>query len=95
MPKALLQHLTEAEIQHELRGFPDRAIAAVLALKQESSTERLQVAIPEILSFYLPRGVSTDLTRAELPGTDHWLHHQKPAEVAELISGFVARVEAA
>ena len=26
-----------------------------------------------------------DLTRVEIAGADHWLHHQKPAEVAEVI----------
>ncbi|MEM0989390.1 MAG: alpha/beta hydrolase [Pseudomonadota bacterium] len=30
-----------------------------------------------------------DLHRVEIPGTDHWLHHQKPAEVARLIGDFV------
>ncbi|GIX12225.1 MAG: alpha/beta hydrolase [Paracoccaceae bacterium] len=29
-----------------------------------------------------------DLTRITLPGCDHWLHHQKPDEVARLIAEF-------
>ena len=62
MANALLQHFTESEIRHELRGFPERAVAAVIGLKQESSAEALKNAVPEILAFYLPRGVSTDLT---------------------------------
>lgn len=62
MANALLQHFTESEIRHELRGFPERAVVAVIGLKQESSAEALKNAVPEILAFYLPRGVSTDLT---------------------------------
>ncbi|MGI9368686.1 MAG: alpha/beta fold hydrolase [Ruegeria sp.] len=26
-----------------------------------------------------------DLTRVEIPNADHWLHHQKPAEIADVI----------
>ena len=62
MANALLQHFTESEVRHELRGFPERAVAAVIGLKQESSAEALKNAVPEILAFYLPSGVSTDLT---------------------------------
>ena len=62
MANALLQHFNESEIRHELRGFPERAVAAVLALKETPSAERLQKAVPEILAFYLPRGTSVDLT---------------------------------
>ena len=62
MAKALLQHFTESEIRHELRGFPARAVAAVLALKQEPSDEQLLKAVPVTLAFYFPCGVSTDLT---------------------------------
>ena len=66
MAKALLQHFTESEVRHELRGFPAQAVAAVLGLKQEPSAEWLKKAVPEILAFYLPRGVSTDLTTQPL-----------------------------
>lgn len=31
-----------------------------------------------------------DLTRVEIAGADHWLHHQKPDEVAALIRNFAA-----
>ena len=62
MANALLQHFTESEIRHELRGFPEKAVDAVLGLKEMPSAERLQKAVPEILAFYLPRGASTDLT---------------------------------
>lgn len=31
-----------------------------------------------------------DLTRAHVAGADHWLHHQKPDEVAALIAAFCA-----
>ena len=32
---------------------------------------------------------AADLTRVEVPGADHWLHHQKPDKVAEVIRGWV------
>jgi pimeloyl-ACP methyl ester carboxylesterase len=33
-----------------------------------------------------------DLTRAVLPGADHWLHHQKPVEVAQIIRAWIPRL---
>ena len=33
-----------------------------------------------------------DLTRVEINGADHWLHHQKPDEVAQTILAWLARV---
>jgi pimeloyl-ACP methyl ester carboxylesterase len=32
---------------------------------------------------------AADLTRVELTGADHWLHHQKPDAVAEAILGWI------
>lgn len=32
-----------------------------------------------------------DLTRVSIPGTDHWLHHQKPNEVAQAILDWLDR----
>ena len=65
MPSDLLQHFTEAEIRHELRGFPEQAVETILALKQDVSSERLQEALLAILSFYLPRGVTIDLSQQD------------------------------
>jgi len=60
-------------------------------------TERLQVRCPHLLIWgsddtaLLPEateGLETfaaDLTRVEIVGADHWLHHQKPKEVADAI----------
>lgn len=34
---------------------------------------------------------AADLTRVEIAGADHWLHHQKPDEVARIIQDWLAR----
>ncbi|HSG56494.1 MAG TPA: alpha/beta hydrolase, partial [Paracoccaceae bacterium] len=59
--------------------------------------ERLQIRCPHLLVWgsddtaLLPQTTegledyAPDLTRVEIPGTDHWLHHQKPREVARAI----------
>lgn len=60
--KDLLNHLTEANIRHELRGFPERTVETVVTLKHTPSTDLLQRAVIEILAFYLPSGAQTDLT---------------------------------
>lgn len=63
--------------------------------------ERMQVQVPHLLIWglgdtaLLPEARTgleefcADLTLHEIDGADHWLHHQKPAEVASLISDFV------
>ncbi|MFK7837958.1 MAG: alpha/beta fold hydrolase [Sulfitobacter sp.] len=33
--------------------------------------------------------VAPDLTRIDIPGADHWLHHQKPRAVADVILGWL------
>ncbi|MAM25110.1 MAG: alpha/beta hydrolase [Rhodobacteraceae bacterium] len=59
--------------------------------------EKLQVRCPHLLIWgmedraLLPASnagledYAPDLTRVEIPGADHWLHHQKPEEVARAI----------
>jgi pimeloyl-ACP methyl ester carboxylesterase len=59
--------------------------------------EKLKVRCPHLLIWgtddraLLPEATAgleefaADLTRVEIPGTDHWLHHQKPQEVAQAI----------
>jgi len=63
----------------------------------EFDVTRLQVTCPHLLIWgaedtaLLPEategleGFAADLTRVEIAGADHWLHHQKPAAVAEAI----------
>jgi pimeloyl-ACP methyl ester carboxylesterase len=63
----------------------------------ELPIERLQVRCPHLLIWgandtaLLPKATegledfAPDLTRVTIKGADHWLHHQKPAEVAEAI----------
>ena len=63
----------------------------------ELPLERLQVRCPHLLIWgaddtaLLPEATAgledfaADLTRVTITGADHWLHHQKPAEVAEAI----------
>jgi pimeloyl-ACP methyl ester carboxylesterase len=63
---------------------------------------RLRVRVPHLLiwglddSALLPESragldaLCDDLRVVELAGCDHWLHHQKPAEVARLIADFAA-----
>ncbi len=62
--------------------------------------ERLQVRCPHLLIWgtqdraLLPEATegleafAADLTRVEIAGADHWLHHQKPAAVAQAILGW-------
>lgn len=64
--------------------------------------ERLRVRPPHLLIWgmkdraLLPEATAgleshcDALTRAEIDDADHWLHHQKPDEVAALIAGFCA-----
>lgn len=63
--------------------------------------DRMHVRVPHLLLWgegdkaLLPESRSgldefcSDLTVREIPGTDHWLHHQKPTEVAEHLRAFV------
>ncbi len=62
---------------------------------------RLQVRCPHLLVWgtddtaLLPEATAgleqfaPDLTRVEIAGADHWLHHQKPQEVAEAVLAHV------
>ncbi|MEL6234830.1 MAG: alpha/beta hydrolase [Pseudomonadota bacterium] len=64
--------------------------------------EALRVRVPHLLIWgaddtaLLPETTAgledlcDDLTRLEIPGTDHWLHHQKPDRVAAAIAEFAA-----
>ena len=64
---------------------------------REFPVDKLQVRCPHLLVWgsddtaLLPESTqgledfAKDLTRVEIPGADHWLHHQKPAEVARAI----------
>ncbi|MDP5216870.1 alpha/beta hydrolase [Ruegeria sp. 2205SS24-7] len=63
--------------------------------------DRLHVRCPHLLIWgcndtaLLPEATeglkefATDLTRIDIPGTDHWLHHQNPRAVAEAIRGWL------
>lgn len=63
----------------------------------ELPIDRLQVSCPHLLIWgandtaLLPEATegledfAPDLTRVNIAGADHWLHHQKPDEVAEVI----------
>jgi pimeloyl-ACP methyl ester carboxylesterase len=67
----------------------------------ELPLEKLQVRCPHLLIWgtddtaLLPIATegleqfAADLTRVEIAGADHWLHHQKPAEVAQAILDWV------
>lgn len=64
----------------------------------EFPRERLMVRCPHLLIWgpedtaLLPEATegleafAPDLTRVEIPGTDHWLCHQKPADIARAIT---------
>ncbi|RMD47971.1 MAG: alpha/beta hydrolase [Alphaproteobacteria bacterium] len=64
--------------------------------------ERLRVPMPHLLiwgeqdrallpeSFAGLEEFAPQLTVERLPDADHWLHHQKPGEVAELIAAFAS-----
>lgn len=66
----------------------------------EMDPARLQVKCPHLLIWgigdtaLLPESregldvFAADLTVKEIDGTDHWLHHQKPQEVAAIIKGW-------
>lgn len=63
--------------------------------------DKLQVRCPHLLIWgaedtaLLPEATegleefATDLTRVEITGADHWLHHQQPEAVAQAILGWV------
>jgi pimeloyl-ACP methyl ester carboxylesterase len=63
---------------------------------------KLQVRCPHLLVWgvedtaLLPEAIAglenfaADLTRVEIEGADHWLHHQKPDEVAAVILDWLA-----
>lgn len=69
----------------------------------EFSREKLAVTMPHLLIWgqndtaLLPEATEgledfcSDLTRVDVPGADHWLHHQKPQEVAQIILEWLAR----
>ena len=51
-----LERLPEEEIRHLLRGFPDSAIAAAIALRTGSEIENFEACLFGILMFYHPPG---------------------------------------
>lgn len=63
--------------------------------------DKMQVRCPHLLVWgaddraLLPEATAgleefaADLTRLDIAGADHWLHHQKPQEVAQAILGWV------
>lgn len=65
--------------------------------------DRMRVTVPHLLIWgmgdtaLLPEAragldaLADDLTVHEIPDADHWLHHQKPGEVAALIRDFMTR----
>ncbi|WP_370400994.1 alpha/beta fold hydrolase [Sulfitobacter sp. JB4-11] len=67
----------------------------------ELPVNRLQVRCPHLLVWgaedraLLPEATAgledfvADLTRVEIPGADHWLHHQQPEKVAKVILDWV------
>lgn len=67
----------------------------------ELPLDRLQVRCPHLLVWgaedraLLPEategleGFAADLTRVEITGADHWLHHQQPQRVAEVILDWI------
>lgn len=67
--------------------------------------ERMQIRVPHLLIWgmgdtaLLPESwegldaFCTDLTIHEITDADHWLHHQKPDQVAALIRDFVTMVD--
>lgn len=83
-----LQVATPGKLVRDLPDFP---------------VERLRVKAPHLLiwgqddSALLPEateGLETfvqDLTRVEIAGADHWLHHQKPVAVAEAVLTWCAQ----
>ena len=67
----------------------------------ELPVERLQVRCPHLLIWgendtaLLPEATegledfAPDLTRVDIAGADHWLHHQQPEKVAEVVRAFL------
>jgi acyl carrier protein len=51
-----LLRFSEDELEHSLRGFPEQARAASLALREKFSEENLEVFLYGIFLFYLPQG---------------------------------------
>ena len=63
----------------------------------EFPVDRLRITCPHLLIWgtedtaLLPEATAgleafaPDLTRVEIEGADHWLHHQKPSEVAAAV----------
>lgn len=54
-----LANLSEEEIKHLLRGFPDKAISCALELRTKFSISVLEDCLYGILKFYLPEGAQT------------------------------------
>lgn len=51
-----LERLSEAEIAHMLRGFPDAAVSGAIALRTKSGAADFEACLFGILAFYLPAG---------------------------------------
>jgi len=62
-----LGRLTEDEIKHRLRGFPELAIKAALSLRTGTSSADVESCLYGILIFYLPAGTTLP---AEQPSGD-------------------------
>lgn len=66
-----LKHLSEAEIEHLLRGFPSNSIAGALALRNGTRVADFEACLFGILVFYRPPG--TDAPDG-VPSGDMRLH---------------------
>lgn len=79
-------------------AYPDQPIVDL----PEFPAKKLMVRCPHLLIWgeedtaLMPssheglEAFAPDLTRINVPGADHWLHHQKPAEVAQIIKDWLA-----
>ena len=82
--------LQVAEVGKPLEGLPEYPVAKLqircphLLIWGEDDTALLPASTEGLEKF------APDLTRVQVKDADHWLHHQKPDEVAEIILGWLA-----
>jgi len=55
-----LGRLSEVEVQHFLRGFPDAAVSSALELRTHCDDGTFEDCLFGLLQFYLPKGTEGD-----------------------------------
>lgn len=92
-----LAHLSEGELEAQLRGYPNATVTAARGLRDSSSAQDIESFLLSLLAFFLPAGttppteeVSSDLLLRDELGLDSLALAEAMFKIEDL---FAVRVE--